>query len=77
MEQNVSKRRKITQKEIDAPGNRVRIPILKHYEITKWYGQSNEKYGDLSPRQYLAEKSAEEHERVGREALLLFGVLRP
>lgn len=77
MEQHVSKRRKMTQKEIDAPGNRVRIPTLKHYEITDWYRQPNSKFGGLSPRQYLADKPAEEHERVGREALILFGVLKP
>ena len=77
MEQHVSKQRKITQREIDAPGNRVRIPILKHYEITEWYRQPNKKFGGRSPRQYLADKPPEEHERVGLEALLLFRVLKP
>jgi len=33
MEQHVSKRRGMTQKQIDAPGNRVRISVLNHYEI--------------------------------------------
>ncbi len=77
MEQHVSRRLHMTQKEIDAPGNRVRIPILKHRQITDWYGQPNSKFGGLSPREYLADEPAEEHERVGREALILFGVLKP
>lgn len=54
MEQHVSIRRGMTESQIDAPGNRVRIPTLKHYEITSWYRQPNRKYGGLTPRQYLA-----------------------
>ena len=77
MEQNVSKRRKMTQAEIDAPGNRVRIPILKHYQITRWYRTPNSEYGGRTPRQYLADKPPEEHERVGRRALIRFKVLKP
>jgi hypothetical protein len=46
MEQNVSKRRKMTQAEIDAPGDRVRIPILKHYQITRWYRERIRNLGD-------------------------------
>jgi hypothetical protein len=67
----------MTQKKIDAPGNRVRIPILKHYEITEWYKKPNKRYGGRSPRQYLTDKRPEQHERVGREALIRFGVLKP
>ena len=77
MEQHVSKRRGMTQKQIDAPGNRVRIPPLKHYEITEWYRRPNEKYQGRSPREFLANKPAEDHERLGREALMLFEVLKP
>jgi hypothetical protein len=77
MEQHVSKRRGFTQSQIDAPGNRVRIPTFKHYDISRWYRTSNEKYGGMSPRQYLADKSSDEHARVGREALILFQVLKP
>jgi hypothetical protein len=77
MEQHVSRIRGIPQREIDAPGNRVRIPTLKHYDITSWYRTPNENYGGLTPRQYLADKAPDEHARVGREALLLFEVLKP
>lgn len=77
MEQHVSKQRGLSQSEIDAPGNRVRIPTFKHYEITSWYRTPNRRFGGLSPRQYLADKPPEEHAKVGREALILFKVLRP
>ena len=77
MEQHVSRRLGMTQKQIDAPGNRVRIPTLKHYQISDWYRQPNKDYNDLTPRQFLAGKPPEEHERVGRKALVLFGVLKP
>lgn len=77
MEQHVSKQRGIPQSEIDAPGNRVRIPTFKHYDITAWYQRPNDGLGGLTPRQYLADKPAEEHARIGREALILFEVLKP
>ncbi|WP_338185877.1 hypothetical protein [Jatrophihabitans sp.] len=77
MEQHVSKRRNIEQSEIDAPGNRVRIPVLKHREITDWYRQPNPEFGKLTPRQYLADKPPEVHERIGIKALILFKVLKP
>ncbi|CAN5416073.1 hypothetical protein BH11PSE4_BH11PSE4_25530 [soil metagenome] len=77
MEQHVSRNRHMTQAEIDAPGNRVRIPILKHREITDWYRQPNPQFGGRSPRQYLADRPAQDHVRVGREALILFKVLKP
>ncbi|MET0724158.1 MAG: hypothetical protein ABWY64_25475 [Tardiphaga sp.] len=77
MEQHVSRLRGMTWKQIDAPGNRVRIPTWKHYDITEWYRQPKPKFGGLSPRQFLADQPAEVHERVGREALILFKVLKP
>jgi len=77
MEQHVSRQRGIPQSEINAPGNVVRIPTFKHYDITAWYRTPNESLGGLTPRQYLADKSPEEHARIGREALILFEVLKP
>ncbi|MBC7577620.1 MAG: hypothetical protein H7312_09715 [Tardiphaga sp.] len=77
MEQNVSKRRQMTQAEIDAPGNRVRISILKHYQITRWYRERNSEFGGLTPRQYFADKPPEEHARIGRKALIMIEVLKP
>ncbi|MHB8885808.1 MAG: hypothetical protein ACYC5H_12175 [Methylovirgula sp.] len=61
----------------DGPGNRVRIPTLKHWEITGWYMTPNEEYDGLTPRAYLKGKSWEEKVRVGRKALIEAGVLTP
>ena len=77
MEQHVSRGHGLSQSEIDAPGNRVRIPTFKHYDITGWYRTPQQRLGGLSPRQYLADKPPEEHARIGREALILFEVLKP
>jgi hypothetical protein len=38
---------------------------------------NNEDYGGLSPRAYLQGKSWDERWRVGRGALIRFGVLKP
>ena len=61
----------------NSPENRVRVPTLKHWQITGWYMTKNEEYGDLSPRDYLEGKSWEEKMEVGRKALIKFGVLKP
>jgi hypothetical protein len=42
---------------IDGPDNRVRIPTLKHRDITSWYQTRNKAFGGLSPRDYLHGKS--------------------
>lgn len=61
----------------DGPANRLRIPTLKHWQITAWFMTPNEEFEWHSPRDYLKGKSWEEKMRVGREALILFGVLKP
>jgi hypothetical protein len=55
----------------------VRIPTLKHYEISGWYGTRNEEYGGLTPRDYVRDKNAAERRRVGIKALIDVGVLKP
>src|SRR5580700_7254000 len=62
---------------INGSDNLVRIPTLKHWQINGWYGERNEKYDYLSPREYLRGKSWEERVRVGKDALILFEVLKP
>jgi hypothetical protein len=62
---------------IDSPDNLVRIPTLKHWQITGWYMTPSEDYGDLSPRSYLRGKSWQERVRVGYRGLIKFGVLKP
>ncbi|MCZ7595253.1 MAG: hypothetical protein M5U16_10320 [Hyphomicrobium sp.] len=62
---------------IDGYDNTVRIPTLKHWEVTGWFGRSNKRFGGLSPREYLRGKSWEERTKVGLEALIERGVLKP
>lgn len=62
---------------IDSADNVVRIPTLKHWEITAWYQTRSDQFGGLSPREYLRGKSWEERRRVGLEALVRHGVLKP
>ena len=77
MERKALERLGLPKIRIDAPENLVRIPTLKHQEITGWYQRPNEQFGGLSPRQYLVGKSFAERMRVGRRALVLFEVLKP
>ena len=62
---------------IDGPDNLVRIPTLKHWEINSWFGTKQDEFGELSPREYLQGKDWEERTRVGHEALVKAGVLKP
>jgi hypothetical protein len=62
---------------IDGPENLVRIPTLKHREITAWYQTKNEAFEMLSPREYLRGKPWEERTTVGLDALIKHGVLKP
>lgn len=62
---------------IDGPANLVRIPTLKHWEITAWYATKNKDFGGVSPRQYLNGKSWEERNQLGLKALVDVGVLKP
>jgi hypothetical protein len=63
--------------KIDGPDNLVRIPTLRHWQISGWYGKQNKEFGGLSPRDYLRNKSWEERRRVGIDALIRFGVIKP
>lgn len=62
---------------IDALENLVRIPRWKHWQINGWYMQKNDAFGGLSPRDYLRGKGWSERRRVGLEALIRYGVLKP
>jgi hypothetical protein len=66
-----------SQSEIDRPDNVVRMPTLKHYEITGWYARSNPDYGGLSPREYLKSQPESIRRQVGIDALIRTGVLKP
>jgi hypothetical protein len=62
---------------IDSPDNLVRIPTLKHWQITGWYMVRRDAYGGISPRTYLRGKDWGERTRVGYRALIENGVLKP
>jgi hypothetical protein len=77
VEKTPARDHKIPDALIDGPDNLVRIPRLKHWEITGWLMTPNEEYGYLSPREYLRGKSWEERRRAGLKALIEAGVLKP
>jgi hypothetical protein len=62
---------------IDSRENLVRVPTLKHWQITAWSMIPNEDYGGLSPRNYLRGKDWDERVKVGKRALVQNGVLKP
>ena len=77
VEQAPAAREGHAQEDIDGPDNLVRVPTLKHWEITGWYMTPNADFGDLSPRQYLKGTSWDTRRRVGIDALKRFRVLSP
>jgi hypothetical protein len=62
---------------IDGPENLVRIPTLRHWQITTWFQTGNDEFDGLSPREYLRGESWDERMRIGKYALVKFGVLKP
>jgi len=76
-EQTLLERLGFSRSERNRPDNMARIPILKHYDISGWYGRPNQEFDGLTPRQYLSDKDAVTRREVGLYALRLFGVLKP
>lgn len=60
---------------VDQPGNVVRIPQLKHIELSKWYATRNPEYGGRSPQEVLRDLSWERQTEIGLERLRYFKVL--
>lgn len=77
VEQTWAERFGFSRSEIDDPSNLVSIPRMKHWDITGWYMTKNDRFGGLSPREYLSGKDWDERYRVGIEALIDFGILKP
>jgi hypothetical protein len=77
VEKTQAERDRYPRSMIDAPDNLVRVPTLKHWQITGWYMSRNDEFGGLSPREYLRDKDWNERIRVGRQALIRYGVLKP
>lgn len=66
-----------SRESIEGKNNVVKIPTLKHREITAWCSQPNAQYGGLSPREYLKGRSWGERYAVGIQQLIDKGVLKP
>jgi hypothetical protein len=77
VEQTEARRDGYPESMIGGAENVVRIPTLKHREITNWYQTKNPDYGGMRPRDYLRGKTWEERRRVGLKALIDVGVLKP
>jgi len=74
--QHPENRARFGDSRIDSRENQVRIPVLKHIDISAWYSTGNEKFGYLSPRDYLRDKDRDEQMRVGLDRLRKSKVLR-
>ena len=77
VEQTSAERDGFPRSLIDGPDNLVRISTYKHWEINAWYQTKNERFNDLSPRDYLRGASWDVRMRIGLEALVDAGVLQP
>lgn len=75
VEQSSARQDGFSEEQIDGRDNVVCVPTLKHYKITGWYARQSEDFGGMS--HYLRDKSWDERARVGREALIREGVLKP
>ena len=67
--QHAGNRARFGDSVIDSRENLVRIPLLKHIDISAWYSKGNDDFGGLSPRDYLRDKDWDEQMRVGLDRL--------
>jgi hypothetical protein len=74
--QHAQNREQFGDSRIDSRENQVRIPVLKHIDISAWYSRGNDEYGGLSPRDYLRGKDWDEQTRVGLDILRKRGILK-
>lgn len=77
VEQTQAERDGFPRSLIDSVENVVSVPVYRHREISAWYQRPNVRYGNLSPRDYLRGRDWSERVRIGHQALIDFGVLKP
>ncbi len=77
VEQTSAARDGFSREMIDGKDNVVKVPTLKHREITAWYGTTNENYDGLTPRAYLVGRSWSERYDIGIKQLMQKGILKP
>lgn len=75
--QGPARARGFPEEMIKGRDNEVLIPRYRHWRINEWYETPNESFGGLRPREYLRDKSWEEQRRIGLDALIDVGVLKP
>jgi hypothetical protein len=68
--------RVFSQEQLQSRDNLARIPYWKHVEISSWYSTKAERFGGMTPREYLRGKTWDEHYKTGLEVLRQFGVLK-
>lgn len=74
--QHAENREQFGDSMIDSRENQVRIPVLKHIDISAWYSTGNKEFGGLSPRDYLRGKDWDEQMRIGLDILREHKVLK-
>jgi hypothetical protein len=74
--QHTGNRARFGDSLIDSQENQVRIPIVKHIDVSAWYSTGNDEFGGLAPRDYLRDKNWDEQMRVGLDILRKRGVLK-
>jgi hypothetical protein len=77
VEQTAAENEGYSRDLIDGRDNLVRVPTLKHWEITGWYARRNKEFSMQAPRDYLRGKSWDEKMAIGRKTLVDHGVLKP
>ena len=77
VEQTPAENDKFPRSLIDAPENLVLAPELRHRQITGWFARKNKNFADRPPRDALRGQDWAERQRVGLEALRIYGVLKP
>ncbi len=65
------------EEQIEAPENKVLIPTLKHRDIGAWFSTKNPLFDGHSPWDHLRDKDWDTRRKVGIDALIDFGVLKP
>ncbi len=69
-------RNKFGNSRIQSLANVVRIPQLKHIELSRWYATKSPRFGGRSPQEAMRDMSWEEQTRIGLERLRDMKVLK-
>jgi hypothetical protein len=76
-EEAAARRAGFPEELIQGNDNLVSIPRMKHWAINGYMSRVDPELNDMSPREFLKDKSWEERQAFGLSVLKLFGVLKP